>query len=96
MHRSSQEYGDGNLGANQVLSELSSTVTEVLSEKDMNIKCTDISILILIYHVKSSALNLSMVYIFMMWVFVLLLANRSGYCYFSEVHNQTHKNFKSW
>lgn len=61
MHRSSQEYGDGNLGANQVLSELSSTVTEVLSEKDMNIKCTDISILILIYHVKSIALNLSMV-----------------------------------
>lgn len=38
---SSQEYGDGNLGANQVLSELSSTVTEVLSEKDMNIKCPD-------------------------------------------------------
>ncbi|XWS55584.1 hypothetical protein CRYUN_Cryun09bG0013200 [Craigia yunnanensis] len=33
---SSQESGDGNLGANQVMSEFSSTVTEVFSGKDMN------------------------------------------------------------
>ena len=36
LHRSSHESGDGNLGANQVMSEFSSTVTEVFSEKDMN------------------------------------------------------------
>ncbi|XVF76748.1 hypothetical protein PTKIN_Ptkin13bG0291400 [Pterospermum kingtungense] len=33
---SSHESGDGNLGANQVMSEFSSTVTELFSEKDMN------------------------------------------------------------
>ncbi|GLT92643.1 hypothetical protein SLE2022_104700 [Rubroshorea leprosula] len=33
---SSHESGDGNLGTNQVMSEFSSTVTEVLSEKDGN------------------------------------------------------------
>lgn len=36
MHRSSHELEDGNQGANQVMSEISSTVTEVFSEKDMN------------------------------------------------------------
>lgn len=35
-HRSSHDSGDDNLGANQVLSEFSSTVTEVFSEKNMN------------------------------------------------------------
>ncbi|XP_022743970.1 uncharacterized protein LOC111294930 [Durio zibethinus] len=33
---SSHESGDGNLGANQVMSEFSSTITGVFSEKDMN------------------------------------------------------------
>ncbi|XVE97009.1 hypothetical protein REPUB_Repub02eG0273500 [Reevesia pubescens] len=35
---SSHESGDGNLGANQVMSEFSSTVTEVFSEKEMNVQ----------------------------------------------------------
>lgn len=39
-HRSSydNETADGNVGANQVMSEFSSTVTEVLSEKGMNVQ----------------------------------------------------------
>ncbi|XP_039009018.1 uncharacterized protein LOC120137305 [Hibiscus syriacus] len=36
--RSSHESGDDNLGANQVMSKFSSTVTEVLSENNMNAK----------------------------------------------------------
>lgn len=36
--RSSHESGDANLGADQVVSEYSSTVTEVLSGKDMNVE----------------------------------------------------------
>lgn len=36
MSRSPHTSGDVDMGANQVLSELSSTVTEILSEKDMN------------------------------------------------------------
>ncbi|KAM2983824.1 hypothetical protein FF2_009698 [Malus domestica] len=38
---SSYESADGNVGANQVLSEFTSTVTEVLSEKDMNVQGSD-------------------------------------------------------
>lgn len=37
MHRSSHTSEDDISGANQVLSELSSAVTEVLSEKNMNL-----------------------------------------------------------
>ncbi|KAK9290375.1 hypothetical protein L1049_008544 [Liquidambar formosana] len=36
VSRSTQESGDANLGASQVFSEYSSTVTEVFSEKDIN------------------------------------------------------------
>ncbi|XP_021834611.1 uncharacterized protein LOC110774388 [Prunus avium] len=35
------ETADGNVGANQVMSEFSSTVTEVLSEKEMNVQGSD-------------------------------------------------------
>lgn len=35
-HRSSHDSEDDNLGANQVMSEFSSTVTEVFSEKNMS------------------------------------------------------------
>ncbi|EOY07329.1 DNA double-strand break repair rad50 ATPase, putative isoform 1 [Theobroma cacao] len=38
---SSHESGDGNLGAPQVMSEFSSTVTKVFSEKDMNAQGPD-------------------------------------------------------
>ncbi|XP_022765833.1 uncharacterized protein LOC111310646 [Durio zibethinus] len=38
---SSHESGDGNLGANRVMSEFSSTVTELLSEKDINAQGSD-------------------------------------------------------
>ncbi|XVF08220.1 hypothetical protein REPUB_Repub06bG0207600 [Reevesia pubescens] len=38
---SSHESEDGNLGANQIMSEFSSTVTEVFSEKDMNAQGPD-------------------------------------------------------
>lgn len=43
-HRSSydNETADGNVGANQVMSEFSSTVTEVLSEKGMNVQGNEI------------------------------------------------------
>lgn len=37
-YSSSHESKDGNLGVDQVTSEFSSTVTEVISEKDMNIQ----------------------------------------------------------
>ncbi|KAL1187446.1 hypothetical protein V6Z11_A01G249700 [Gossypium hirsutum] len=36
---SSHESGNGNMGANQVMSEFSSTFREVFSEKDMNVQC---------------------------------------------------------
>ena len=38
IYRSPNTPEDGNAGGNQVISEFSSTVTEVLSEKNMNVQ----------------------------------------------------------
>ena len=86
--RSSHESGDANLGVDQVLSEYSSTVTEVLSGKDMHAQGG----YTLILHM----FNLILLILCNMYLSCNLQFCRLRFPDCSEVHNKMHKNFKSW